>query len=55
VPPGQRRVIGDWHQHRGLYAPPPGQQWVYYNNQYILVAITSGIIGAVLGAAAASQ
>jgi Ni/Co efflux regulator RcnB len=54
VPPGQRRAVNDWHRHRGLYAPPPGQQWVYYNNQYMLVAITSGIIGAILGAAAAN-
>lgn len=55
VPPGQRHVVTDWHHHHGLYAPPPGQQWVYYNNQYMLVAITSGIIGAVLGAAAAGS
>jgi Ni/Co efflux regulator RcnB len=55
VPPGQRQVVSDWHSHRGLYAPPPGQEWVQYNNQYMLVAVTSGIIGAILGAVAASQ
>ena len=55
VPPGQRHVVNDWHHHRGLYAPPPGHEWVQYNNQYFLVAVTSGVIGAILGAAAASQ
>jgi len=55
VPPGQRHVVTDWHHHHGLYAPPPGEQWVLYNNQYMLVAITSGVIGAVLGAAAAGS
>ncbi|HTH99733.1 MAG TPA: RcnB family protein [Acidisoma sp.] len=55
VPPGQRYVVHDWHHHHGLYAPPPGHEWVQYNNQYFLVAVTSGVIGAILGAAAASQ
>lgn len=56
VPPGHHYYpVNDWHRYRGLYAPPPGQQWVQYNNQFYLVAITSGIIGAVIGAAAASQ
>lgn len=55
MPPGQRQVIHDWHHHPGLYAPPPGHEWVQYNNQYFLVAVTSGVIGAILGAAAASQ
>lgn len=55
MPPGQRHVVQDWHHHRGLYAPPPGHEWVQYNNQYFLVAVTSGVIGAILGAAAASQ
>lgn len=55
MPPGQRHYIHDWHHHRGLYAPPPGHEWVQYNNQYYLVAVTSGVIGAILGAAAASQ
>ncbi|GAB0113676.1 RcnB family protein [Acidisoma sp. C75] len=56
IPPGQRyAVVHDWHHYRGLYPPPPGQQWVQYNNQFYLVAIASGLIGAILGAAAASQ
>lgn len=56
VPPGHHYYpVNNWHRYHGLYAPPPGQQWVQYNNQFYLVAITSGIIGAVIGAAAASQ
>ena len=45
----------NWHHYRALYPPPPGQQWVNYNNQFYLVAIARRLIGAVIGAAAASQ
>lgn len=53
APHGYWRPVPNWHAYPGLYPPPPGEQWVWYNNQYMLVAITSGIIGAVLGAAMA--
>ncbi|HTI01656.1 MAG TPA: RcnB family protein [Acidisoma sp.] len=55
APHGYWRPVPNWHAYRGLYPPPPGQQWIWYNNQYMLVAITSGIIGAVLGATMAPQ
>jgi Ni/Co efflux regulator RcnB len=55
VPAGRRQVVRGWHNHHGLYAPPPGQEWVQHGDQYLLVAITSGLIGAILRAAAASQ
>jgi len=55
APHGYWRTVPNWHAYRGLYPPPPGQQWVWYNNQYMLVAITSGLIGAVLGATMAPQ
>ena len=36
-------VVHDWRTHQ-LSAPPPGQQWVQYGGDYVLVAIASGII-----------
>ena len=46
------RVI-DYRQHagRGLYAPPRGYQWARSGNDAVLIAVTSGLIGAVLGGA----
>ena len=43
----------DWRQYRGrrLYAPPRGYQWVRSGNDAVLIAVTSGIIGAVLAGA----
>ena len=34
---------------RGLYAPPRGYQWVRSGNDAVLVALASGLIGAVIG------
>ncbi|RHW17101.1 hypothetical protein D1610_13160 [Sphingomonas gilva] len=44
------RVI-DYRQYRGrhLYAPPRGYQWVQSDDDAVLVAVASGLIGAVLG------
>ena len=36
---------------RGLYAPPRGYQWVQSGNDAVLVALASGLIGAVIGGA----
>ncbi|HKY82313.1 MAG TPA: RcnB family protein [Sphingobium sp.] len=44
------RVIGDYRDYR-LQAPPRGYHWVRSGNDAVLVAITSGIIGAVIGSA----
>ena len=45
--------IGNWQQYRGrrLYAPPRGYHWVRSGNDAVLVALTGGLIGAVLGGA----
>lgn len=45
------RQITNWraYQNRRLYAPPRGYQWVQSGNDAVLVAIASGVIGAVLG------
>jgi Ni/Co efflux regulator RcnB len=34
---------------RGLYAPPRGHRWVRSGNDAVLIAIGSGLIGAVIG------
>ena len=43
----------DYRQFRGrhLYAPPRGYHWVRSGNDAVLVAVSSGIIGAVLAGA----
>lgn len=45
---GSRYAISDWRGHRGLYAPQRGYQWVQAGNDYLLVAIATGLIANVL-------
>lgn len=47
------RVINDYRAYRGrhLYAPPRGYHWVRSGNDAVLVAVTGGLIGAVLAGA----
>ena len=40
-------VVEDWRSHR-LYAPPRGYQWVQTGGDYVLVAVATGIIAAIL-------
>jgi Ni/Co efflux regulator RcnB len=40
-------VVDDWRGHR-LSAPPRGYHWVQQGNDYLLVAIATGIIASVL-------
>ena len=42
------RVINNYRDYR-LNAPPRGYHWVRSGNDAVLVALTSGIIGAVIG------
>jgi Ni/Co efflux regulator RcnB len=44
---GGRQVVGDW-QSRHLRQPPPGYEWVQDGDQYVMIAITSGVIAAVI-------
>ena len=39
----RRHVVNNWHQHN-LRAPPKGYHWVQSGNDFVLVAITTGII-----------
>jgi Ni/Co efflux regulator RcnB len=50
LPPAYRSrsyVVDDWRSHR-LYAPPRGYQWVQAGGDYMLVAIATGIVAAIL-------
>lgn len=44
------RVVNNYRDYR-LSAPPRGYQWVRSGNDAVLVAIASGLIGAVIGSA----
>ncbi|HCB76574.1 MAG TPA: hypothetical protein DEP91_10455 [Sphingomonas bacterium] len=39
------------YRNRGVYAPPRGYQWVQSGNDAVLIALASGVIGAVIGGA----
>ena len=45
------RVVTNYRSYHRLYAPPRGYHWVRSGNDAVLVAITSGLIGAVIGGA----
>ncbi|MGZ8291353.1 MAG: RcnB family protein [Telluria sp.] len=45
---GSRYVVSDWRGRRHLYAPPRGHQWVQAGNDYLLVALATGVIAQVL-------
>ena len=40
-------VVHDWHGHH-LSAPPRGYHWVQHGNDYVLAAITTGVIAQIL-------
>jgi Ni/Co efflux regulator RcnB len=40
-------VVNDWRGHH-LSAPPRGYQWVQSGNDYVLIAIASGIIASLI-------
>lgn len=44
---GRSYVVDDWRGHR-LSAPPRGYHWVQTGSDYVLVAIATGIIAAIL-------
>lgn len=39
--------VNDWHGHH-LSAPPRGYRWVQHGNDYVLVAVASGVIAELL-------
>jgi Ni/Co efflux regulator RcnB len=34
----------NWRAYNGLYAPPYGYQWVHVGNDYLLIALATGLI-----------
>lgn len=42
-----RYVVHDYHAHR-LYSPPRGHHWVRVDNDFVLTAVTTGVIVAVI-------
>ncbi|MFT8674857.1 MAG: RcnB family protein [Acetobacter sp.] len=53
---GQRYWGGDpwidnWRAYPGLYAPPYGYRWVRSGDQFLLTAVASGMISAIIAGA----
>jgi Ni/Co efflux regulator RcnB len=48
---GSRHVVHDWDQ-RHLRRPPHGYEWVQNGNQFVLIAIGSGIIASIIASQA---
>lgn len=40
--------VNDWQAVNGLYAPPSGHQWMQVGNEFLLVAIATGLIAGLL-------
>jgi Ni/Co efflux regulator RcnB len=45
----RHEAVRDWHRH-GLKRPGRGQEWIRVGNDYLLVGIASGLIGAMIAA-----
>ena len=43
-----RGAYVDYRYHRGLYRPPYGYEWRRVDNNYVLVAVASGLIAAMI-------
>ncbi|WP_345799237.1 RcnB family protein [Ramlibacter sp. H39-3-26] len=44
---GRQYVVDDWRTHH-LSQPPRGYHWVQYGGDYLLIAITTGVIASIL-------
>lgn len=40
--------VTNWNAYPALYAPPYGHQWVHVGNEFLLVAVTTGLIAHLL-------
>lgn len=43
-----RGYVVDYRYHRGLYRPPYGYEWRRVDNNYVLVALTTGLIASII-------
>jgi Ni/Co efflux regulator RcnB len=48
---GGRETV-DWHQHH-LHQPPSGYEWVQSGNQFVMIAVTTGIIASIIAGSSA--
>lgn len=48
---GGRQAV-DWHQHH-LRQPPSGYEWVQSGNQFVMIAVTTGIIASIIAGSSA--
>ncbi|MEN4929632.1 RcnB family protein [Erwinia billingiae] len=44
---GEGYQVNDWHQ-RGLKAPPAGHRWQNVDGNYVLIAISTGVIASII-------
>ena len=47
---GGRQTV-DWRQHH-LHEPPSGYEWVQSGNQFVMIAVTTGIIASIIAGSA---
>lgn len=47
-------IVNNWRGRPGLWQPPRGYYWMQYGNQYLLTAVTTGLIAGVVGGMVAS-
>ena len=48
VPPPYRGYYVQDYGYYGLHRPPPGYRWIYANNNFVLMALTSGLIAEIV-------
>ena len=48
LPPDYRGAYVEDYRRYGLYAPPPGHQWRRVDDEYVLIAVATGVIASVL-------
>ena len=44
----QRNHVNNWHQNARLYAPPRGYAWYHADDRYVLAAVATGLISAII-------
>jgi len=45
---GQQYRVSHWQQNRRLYAPPRGYAWYHADDRYVLAAVATGVISAII-------
>ncbi|TCM68124.1 Ni/Co efflux regulator RcnB [Acinetobacter calcoaceticus] len=45
---GQQYHVNNWRRHPRLYAPPQGYAWYSVDDRYVLAAVATGLISAII-------